>query len=248
MTEGEVAVSSSGILTAGLVGVLTTTVLTWRFAYVVGASMVVVATLATAVVDVPEPEPTEPEPPQRRSLRLPPTLVVVFAVVGLEFSLSFWLASYLHDEIDLRLNAAAAMVGGLYAANLVGRFVASRLSRQVNALPLLLGALLLALAGAPLLLVAGSASVAGLGLALLGAGAGAMFPLVASLHLAASSLGSDGAMGEVLSVAAAGQVLGPLVVGVVAQVTNLRAGLLTLPALVAVALTGLAVCRATTSR
>ena len=157
-------------------------------------------------------------------MRLPPTLVVVFAVVGLEFALSFWLASFLHDDLGLARGTAAAMVGGLYAANLVGRLVASRLSRRVDALPLLAASLVLALVGA---------------------GTGAMFPLVSSLHLGAASVGSDGAMGAVLSVAAAGQVLGPLAVGVVAQWSSLRVGLLTLPALVVVALGGLAVHRVT---
>jgi fucose permease len=133
------------------------------------------------------------------------------------------------------------MVGGLYAANLVGRLAASRLSRRVKALPLLVATLLLALGGVPVLLLARSAAVAGLGLTLLGAGGGAMFPLVSSLHLGASRLGSDGALGEVLSVAAVGQVLGPLLVAVVAQGTSLRVGLLALPALAVVALAGLTV-------
>jgi len=33
--------------------------------------------------------------------RLQPTLVVVFAIVALEFALSFWLASYLNDDVGL---------------------------------------------------------------------------------------------------------------------------------------------------
>jgi MFS family permease len=246
MTEGEVVVSASGILTAVLVGGLTASPLGWRFAFVVGAGVAAVGALAVALVDVPDQEPTPPEA-RRRTVRLAPTLVVVFAVVGLEFALSFWLASFLHDDLGLPRSAAAAMVGGLYAANLVGRLAASRLARRVDALPLLVAALLLALGGAPVLLVAGSAWAAGPGVALLGAGTGAMFPLVSSLHLSASSRGSDGAMGAVLSVAAMGQILGPLGVGVVAQWSSLRAGLLMLPGLVAVALAGIAVHRATTS-
>lgn len=241
MTEGEVAVSSSGILTAALVGGLAASPLTWRFSFVVGAVLVVAAALAVALVDVPEPRPARAERPRRRTIRLPPTLVVVLGVVGLEFALSFWLASFLHDDIGVRRSLAAAMVGGLYAANLVGRLAASRLSRRVKALPLLVATLLLALGGVPVLLLARSAAVAGLGLTLLGAGGGAMFPLVSSLHLGASRLGSDGALGEVLSVAAVGQVLGPLLVAVVAQGTSLRVGLLALPALAVVALAGLTV-------
>jgi hypothetical protein len=60
--------------------------------------------------------PVSDSGPHRR--RPPPTLLIVFAIVALEFSLSFWLASYLHDDIGLARDAAAVTVSGLYAANL----------------------------------------------------------------------------------------------------------------------------------
>jgi len=248
MTEGEVAVSLSGILTSLLVGGLAATELSWRFAFVVGGVLVAAATLAVAVVEIPASNPARPAP-RAQPFRLRPTLVVVFAVVGLEFALSFWLASFLHDDVGMGRSAAAAMVGGLYAANLVGRLAASRLSRRIDAPALLAASLLLTLAGAPVLLEARAPGAAALGLAVLGIGIGAMFPLVSSLHLAVTFRTSDGAMGEVMSVAAVGQILGPLVVGLVAQLAGLRVGLLVLPTLAVVGLAGLVRQRlATTSR
>ncbi len=97
MTEGEVSVSLGGIVAPLLVGGLAGTALGWRFAFVVGAAMVAVAAAVTAAVRIP-PWLPNPSPGtvgiSTRSGWLTPTLVVVVAVVALEFSLSFWLASY----------------------------------------------------------------------------------------------------------------------------------------------------------
>jgi fucose permease len=65
-------------------------------------------------------------------------------------------------------------------------------------------------------------------------GVGAMFPLTSSLHVGASSRNADGAIGQVLSIAALGQITGPLLVGAIAQAAGLRAGLAIVPALILV--------------
>ena len=65
-------------------------------------------------------------------------------------------------------------------------------------------------------------------------GVGAMFPLASSLHVGASSRNADGAIGQVLSIAALGQISGPLLVGAIAQAAGLRAGLRIIPALILV--------------
>jgi fucose permease len=167
-------------------------------------------------------------------------LVVVFAIVALEFSLSFWLASYLHDSVGLARNLAVAMVAGLYAANLAGRLAASRLAHTMTTAALLAVAIGVGLIGLPILLVATNAAVAAVGLAVVGAGIGATFPLTSSLHVAASSRPADTAVGEVLVVAAIGQIVGPLAVAGIAEGAGLRVGLLVLPALAALAALALA--------
>jgi MFS family permease len=62
-----------------------------------------------------------------------------------------------------------------------------------------------------------------------------MFPLTSALHVTASPRSADAALGQVLSVASIGQLAGPLTAGAIAQVANLRAGLLILPALTLIA-------------
>jgi fucose permease len=164
---------------------------------------------------------------------------VIFAIVALEFSLSFWLASYLNDDLGLARDSAVAAVSGLYAASLTGRLLTSRLARRISAERLLALALASTLLGLPALLAATSIPIAAVGIAVAGIGIGAMFPLTSSLHVTASPRGADGALGQVLAVSALGQIAGPLAAGLIAQATSLRAGLLVLPALTLIAAAGL---------
>ncbi len=193
-----------------------------------GAVIVVAAAAAVLGADVPPSRAPEPEgtPPGRFRW----TLVIVFAIVTLEFGLSFWLATYLNDDVGLNRGTSVVMVSGLYASNLLGRWVASRAARTQPAERLLGVALATVLAGLPLLLLARAATAAAAGILLAGAGIGALFPLTSSLHVRTGGRTADGAMGDILTVAALGEIAGPLAAGAIAQSVNLRAGLLILPA------------------
>jgi hypothetical protein len=241
MTEGEVSVSLAGIATPLLIGALAATAATWRLAFVVGAVVVAAAAAGVLRADVP---PTHP--PARREAprgRAQPTLVIIFAIVALEFGLSFWLATYLNEDVGLARGAAVAMVSGLYASNLLGRLVASRAARTQSPERVLAAALATVLAGLPFVLAAHAAVPAGAGIVLAGAGIGALFPLTSSLHVQASGRTADGALGQILFVAAFGEITGPLAAGAIAQGASLRAGLLVLPALTVLAAAGLAAHR-----
>src|SRR4051795_1398266 len=239
MTEGEVAVSLAGVVTPLLIGALAATALSWRFAFVLGAGTTGLAVLGVRRGRMPRAADGDHDAtarsPRSAGRWRQPTLVIVFAIVGLEFSLSFWLATYLNDDVGLARGAAVAAVSGLYAASLAGRVLASRLARRAGAERLLAAALATALVGLPILLLATGALAAGVGIAVAGIGIGATFPLTSALHVRASPLGADAALGQVLAVAGPGQLAGPLVAGAIAQAAGLRAGLLILPALALVA-------------
>lgn len=247
MTEGEVTVSLGGAVVPLMLGGVAATVLGWRFAFVVGGAVVITAVLAMGAVRIPRSKPVVgPEQPLRtadlRSRSTPrPTLVIVFAIVALEFSLSFWLASYLNGSVGIGREAAVLMVSGLYAANLIGRLLASRLARRVVTERLLGASLILALVGLPILLAARGAVAAAVGIALSGIAIGAMFPLTSSMHVGASARNADGAIGQVQSIASIGQILGPFAAAAIAQAAGLRVGLVILPGLVLLAASGL--CR-----
>jgi fucose permease len=237
MTEGEIAVSLAGILTPAVVSACAATWLSWRFSFVIVFVVVVAAAAAVSATRLPDPG----SPPSARTPdgmdHHPPrrTLLTIFAVVGLEFTLSFWAASYLHDDVGIARDTSVALVSALYAANLVGRLVASRLARRLATATVLRLSLATALLGLPVLLTAGNGAVAGVGLAITGIGIGGAFPLASALHVTASRRTADQALGQILTVAGVGQIAGPLVAGALAQATDLRVSLLVLPALVLLA-------------
>jgi len=231
MAEGEVWVSLGGIISPLLIAAMAGTAFGWRSAFVLAALLVAATVLFTLRVPIPPPVArTPPESGTDRSSRrrFPPLLVVVFAIVALEFALTFWLASYLADDVGLNRQLAVTMVSGLYAANLLGRVLASRLAQRFRVEPVLAGALAVVLLGLPILLTAQNAVTAELGLAIAGVGIAATFPLTSALHVATSRHGADAAMGQVLAIASVGQMCGPIVVAVLAQVSNLRVGLIAL--------------------
>jgi len=231
MAEGEVWVSLGGIISPLLIAAMAGTAFGWRSAFVLAALLVAATVLFTLRVPIPPPVArTPPESGTDRSSRgrFPPLLVVVFAIVALEFALTFWLASYLADDVGLNRQLAVTMVSGLYAANLLGRVLASRLAQRFRVEPVLAGALAVVLLGLPILLTAQNAVTAEVGLAIAGVGIAATFPLTSALHVATSRHGADAAMGQVLAIASVGQMCGPLVVAVLAQVSNLRVGLIAL--------------------
>ncbi|MEP9383230.1 MFS transporter [Nocardioides cheoyonin] len=241
MTEGEVAVSLAGVLTPALVGLCAAGSLGWGFSTVIVSVLVAAAALAVGATRSPgggAAPHLEPEGAGRagsRTRRTRRTLTAIFAVVALEFTLSFWSASYLHDAVGIARDASVALVSALYAANLVGRLIASRVARRLSAPAVLYACLATALAGMPLLLSAHGLVTAGIGLAVTGAGIGGTFPLASSLHVAASRRTADQALGQTLTVAGVGQIAGPLAAGAIAQVDDLRLGLLVLPVLVVLA-------------
>ena len=241
MTEGEVAVSLAGVLTPAVVSLCAATLLGWRFSFVIAGVVVLACAAAVGATRLPDagpPPKPDPDPVARsRADDLPHrrTLTMIFAIVSLEFTLSFWAASYLHDDVGIARDTSVALVSALYAANLVGRLVASRLARRLATPVLLRLSLATALAGLPFVLGAGNIAVAAVGLAVTGMGIGGTFPLASSLHIAASPRSADQALGQILTVAGVGEIVGPLAAGALAQGAGLRVGLLVLPALVLLA-------------
>ena len=214
MTEGEVSVSTGGIIAPFAISGAAATMLGWPSAFLVGTAAAAATVLASLIIPIPAGTTATPNQqpqgrPGKRRHRLPPTLIVIFAVVALEWSLSFWLASYLHDDVHTSSGLAASIVSVLYAANLAGRLVASRLARHMTAGRLLALCLAVACCGLPPLLAASGPIAAAAAVAVTGLGIGATFPLTSSLHVAANSGTSTSAIGQVMATASLGQLAGP---------------------------------------
>ncbi|HJP80536.1 MAG TPA: MFS transporter [Pseudonocardiaceae bacterium] len=207
MTEGEISVSLAGIITPAVISVCAAAWVSWRFSLVIVFVVVLVAAVAVAATRLPDAarevrrgEDTAAHHAPRR------TLTTIFAVVALEFTLSFWAATYLHDDVGIAQDTSVALISALYAANLVGRVVASRLARRLPVAVVLRLALATALVGTPILLSAGNVVVAAIGLAVAGMGIGGTFPLASTLHVSASSRTADQALGQILTVAGLGEI------------------------------------------
>jgi MFS family permease len=243
MTEGEVAVSLAGVLMPAVIAGLAATALGWRFGFVVAASWAIAATIWLTRGGLPGGDGLvsfRSRVRKRPRRDAPPAVLLAAAATALEFSLSFWLASYLVDDVGLPRSAAVVAVSGLYLASLLGRLLASRVVRRATAERVLAAALLTVLVGLPFLLAAHDAAIAAVGIAITGAGIGPTFPLASSLHIQSSELDADRALGQTLATTSLGQVLGPLAVGVIAGAASLRAGLFVLPVLTLLAVALLA--------
>lgn len=234
MAEGEIYVSLAGIATPIIISLCAATFLGWQSFYVIAAAIVAVAVTAVWLTRLPPvlernadradgAAAHEPVPISTRR-----TLITIVAVVGAEWTLTFWAATFLDESVGIDQDAAVALVSVLFAASLLGRLLASRFALRLPALKVLHLALACALVGAPTLLLAQDVVVATIGLSIAGIGIGATFPLASSLHVGASRRSSDQSMGQVLIVAGCGQIA-PLFTGALAQLVGLRAGLLMLP-------------------
>ncbi|MEZ5086342.1 MAG: MFS transporter [Tessaracoccus sp.] len=234
MAEGEVYVSLAGIATPILISLCAATFLGWQSFFLIAAAMVTVAVTAVWLTRLPPVLPRDSDhiatPEQSQPVRLSTrrTLITIIAIVGAEWTLTFWAATFLDESVGIQQDTAVALVSVLFAASLLGRLLASRFALRLPTLTVLHLALGCALVGAPILLLAQNAVVATIGLSIAGIGIGATFPLASSLHVGASRRSSDQSMGQVLIVAGLGQIA-PLFTGALAQLVGLRAGLLVLP-------------------
>jgi len=247
LSEGEVAVSAGNLALPLAVGAAAAAGLGWR-----AALAVVVVAVAAGLAGLRRAGVQEPAGaaelaaagPAHRALRdLAPLLAVVGCVVGLEWTLTTWLSSYLDDAVALPRATAVALTSAFFASMLAGRLVASRLARRIGARALLAGALALLLAGLPVLLAARGIPVALAGIVPVGAATGALFPLASALVLAAAGPASTRASGATMAVASLGVLAAPLTIGALAEGAGLRTALVAVAALPLAALAILAARR-----
>ncbi len=175
-------------------------------------------------------------------------LAVIMSGVGMEVSLNTWSAELLRERTVLDAAGASAAVAAFALGMTIGRFVAVPLAQRWTSSRLLRVALVVLALGWTLMWVATLSStswvsLAVLGLALSGAGAGAFFP-IGSAWLVRSSAGqAERGMARVsIGVGLAAGVV-PFGVGVVADAVGIHLALLFVPFGLALVTVGLAVLR-----
>ncbi len=175
------------------------------------------------------PAPGQPAPPRRQLRQLPRRLVlisaVVFFVAMTEGAMSDWAAVYMAE----RLGAATGQAGlavSLYAGFLaLGRLLGDPVRRAIGPFALMVLAPSLALLGLALLVLPLPLVLAVPGFALVGLGVSVGFPMGVSAVAALDDEYESSNVAIMSAVAVAAFLVGPPMIGFLADATNLRVGL-----------------------
>ncbi len=222
------AFSGGGVVGAVGGGVLLGTGLRFQLAYpVIAAALLGVAALAAAA-RWPAAPPGAGVPRAVARVMLPLAVLAALAFLA-EGSMETWSAIYLRDDLG-----AAAFVGALgpaafHAAMLVGRLIGAGVAGSLGPAPSLLLAGIMTLGGMTLALLVPAPALAIPGMAISALGASFIVPVVVSLAAARAGGHAGRAASYVLSLGYAGFLVGPSLVGVVAESAGLRVALLVIP-------------------
>lgn len=223
---------------AGLLG-------SWRWGVLglVGATLVAVLMVRTA----PLPAAVVEERTAGRA-RLPGPvragIALVFCAVVLEWCVAYWASTYLRDVAGLARPVAVAGAACFFAAMLVGRIAGGVLVRRLDPARIVAGALGVVAAGLVLQALGTAPALALGGLVVLGLGVSVLFPMGLSLAVRGAPARAVVISGRCITAGGSAVLLGPLVVGRLADAVGLRAALLVLP----VALVGAVAALAGTRR
>lgn len=155
--------------------------------------------------------------------------LLIFFGVGVEWSSGFWAAEHLKGLPGGSIGMAAAGAGVFQLAAVLGRLVSSRLTGRYGERKLLVAASLVMAAGFPLYWLLWSPWSAFTGLALLGFGASAFYPMGVSLAIGAGG-NQPAKASSLVTVASGGAILVcPLTLGAVADQAGLSMALLAIP-------------------
>ncbi|HEX3826490.1 MAG TPA: MFS transporter [Sporichthyaceae bacterium] len=243
ITETNAVCAGAGLLGPLVVGAAVAAGLGWRVALsllLIPAAIFVVRHLHTPVPDDVAQVPTAG--PRRDRLPRPYWFawLVVVALEGVEFSMTFWAADLLRTRVGLSAGAATAAVGAIVGGMFVGRMLGTILTQRQQVDVLLLGAVALAGVGFTLFWIAKTPTAAIAALALTGAGMSLHYPLAVSRAVAASGGRADRASGRIAIGTGCAGILAPPLLGALGDSVGLHRAFLVVPMLLVAA--AVAVC------
>ncbi|MGH3381470.1 MAG: MFS transporter, partial [Actinoallomurus sp.] len=222
----------AGAIAGGLLGALSATAgLSFGQTLFGGAILALPTTLAagrTYLPDGPADSPTADTARTRRA-RMPLVVYLVgglaFAAFMMEGSIADWSGLYLSRELGAGEAVGALGYPLFEAAMLVGRLVGDRLRTRVGTRRLMTYAGLGTAGAVAVVVLAPTAEVALAGFVLTGLAICTVIPTTISVAGTIAPGRSAGAVAQVGAMGYGGLVLGPVVIGFLADVSSLRAGL-----------------------
>lgn len=150
---------------------------------------------------------------------------IAFCSLLIEGAMADWSAVYLRETLETSAGLAAAGFAAFSLTMAGGRFTGDRLNARFGPVAIIRGGGALVVLGLGLGLVIATPIAGLIGFALVGAGLAATFPVVLSAAGRAAGASAGATIAAVATVGYTGFLAGPPVIGLVAEVTGLRAGL-----------------------
>ena len=240
LAEANLAASGAYVL---LIGVLTLTAalgLGWRVAVLAGLAVPLLLWSSNRRLRIDAPPP----PPVALG-RLPGPFWIAAAMMlcttSVEWCLTGWGASFVTDAAHVSADVAVTLMAGYFGGVLAGRAVGSRLARRLPPRRLLALAIATSAVGFVILWPSTSPVQAFVGLAVIGAGIGNLFPTALAIAVALAPGRAVLASSRAVVVSSVAVLLAPLTVGALADATSLRSAFGVVPVLLLLAAIGLTV-------
>lgn len=226
LTESNIGASFAAGMAPVLVGSLQRIGVGWR-----GALLVMVIFWVALVVffrrePIPHPEdepnPDRATPPTGERKRLPRIYwaywLIVFLGVSVEWSIVFWGADFLENIVGLSRVNASTLMGVFFLAAVIGRTVASRLTRSMSIGSLLWSGLFVTVVGFVPFWLAPLAAVNIIGLFVAGMGVSSLYPLtLAAASSVVTPSQTDAASGRITLASGSAILVTPQVLGALAD-------------------------------
>ena len=238
LTEANVCASIAYVLLVGALSLSAALGAGWRAALLLSFAVPLIAYGRTRDIAIEAPPPSRAAT-GRLSGAFYVAAAMMFCTVAAEWCVTAWGASFAQEAASTSADAAVALMFGYFGGVLVGRVTGSRLARRHPAPRLLALALAVAAVGFAVLWPASSAAQTLAGLAVIGVGLGNLFPLALAVCVSLAPDRAQLASSRAVMAGSAAVLLAPLTIGALADATSITSALLVVPAMLALAATGL---------
>jgi fucose permease len=198
------------------------------------AALVVVPLVDFALVELPPPKQAHGFPLRRVGALLGDAVLLLVGLMlflqsGMEITLGGWSAQYVREELGLSEERSILILSLFWVGMMLARLILSALLQSRPASVVYLAFLIVAMAGAGLLLAVRAPAAGGAGLFLLGAGLAAGYPILLGLLGGRYAELTGTAFSAVFVMALVGGSALPYVTGVLGERFGLRASLIMVP-------------------